>query len=64
MASPSETTEMFIQLMENLTPVKDTVDGYRADATQRGYSPTAAEAMALDLHRALIATIFKTQEQQ
>lgn len=53
-------TEPWFELLEQLGPLQDAVDGYRKDWERRGYSPAASEAMALDLHRQLVATIFRT----
>lgn len=36
------------------------VTGYRAECEAKGFSPTAAEVMAMDLHKALILAAFAT----
>lgn len=48
----------FLQLSEQLAPVMDFVDGQREELTRRGYSPTAAEAMAMSLYGHCIHLIF------
>lgn len=42
----------------------DLVDGYRNAALERGYSPTAAEHMALVFHGELIAQTFRNAQAQ
>jgi len=36
-------SSQLLTLHEQITPIYDAADGIRADLTQRGYSPTAAE---------------------
>jgi hypothetical protein len=38
-----------LEASENLTPFIDHADGMRADLERRGWSPTAAEAVALEV---------------
>ena len=47
--------EALLKMSEVLAPVMEAVDGYRAEAERRGYSPTAAEAMALEFHGLVLA---------
>lgn len=54
-ASLRALTASLLTLRELTRPLLDAVDGYRAECAERGYSPTAAEAMAMDFHRVLIA---------
>jgi hypothetical protein len=42
-----EMTHGLLAMREQLAPVFDTADGMRADMEQRGWSPTAAEQVAL-----------------
>lgn len=46
-----------LEMTAMFEPIGEAVDGYRADLERRGYSPTAAETMALDFHRFLIAQL-------
>lgn len=58
MSTPPPTqvlAEAMASMTEMLGPVMEAVDGYKAEAERRGYSPTVAEAMALDFHRMVIA---------
>lgn len=50
--------EAFLTFLDELGPLKEAVNGYREDWLRRGYSPRAAEAMAMDLHRELLRTVF------
>ena len=40
-----------------LAPVNEAIDGYRADLLRRGYSPPAAEQMAVEYHNLLFAQL-------
>ncbi|RMB85607.1 hypothetical protein [Streptomyces shenzhenensis] len=42
-----ELTNGLLAMREQLAPVFDTADGMRADMEKRGWSPTAAEQVAL-----------------
>ena len=56
-AQPFDHTKAAEQSMEMpsaLGGLLDAVDGYRAQCTERGYSPTAAEQMAMELHSHLL----------
>jgi len=60
--NPSEAealTHGFAEALANfnslIQPMQEAVDGYRADAERRGYSPTVAEAMAMEFHSYLMA---------
>jgi hypothetical protein len=44
-----------LEMSDLVKPVSEAVDGYKADLERRGYSPTAAEAMAMEFHRYLFA---------
>lgn len=59
-SGPSPTQQMAQALLEFsalMQPVGEAVDGYRSDLERRGYSPTGAEAMAMNFHRLLIGQI-------
>jgi hypothetical protein len=53
--------EGFLQVLDQLGPLKDAVDGYRQDWIRRGYSETAAERMAMDLHAGLLNAVFTSR---
>jgi len=59
MSPPSTFPEALLMMTEQLLPLGEAVDGYRKQAEARGYSPTAAEATALELHSALLRTMFR-----
>lgn len=46
------------ELMDSVNTARETVDGYRATLLASSYSPTAAEAMAMDLHHHILEVIF------
>lgn len=50
--------EALAGVAENMRALLDLVDGHRAQCIERGYSPTAAEAMAMDVHHNLVAAAF------
>lgn len=50
----------FLDMLDTFAPMKDAIDGYRADWIRRGYSETAAEMMAVDLHRAMLGSMSRT----
>ena len=43
----NELTTLLLAASEQMTPIFDAADGMRADMEKRGWSPTAAEAVAL-----------------
>jgi hypothetical protein len=45
------------QLRELLAPIDEAVSGYRKQLEESGWSPTVAEAMALEFHRMLMANV-------
>lgn len=57
--SPEDIRRALLVLSESMNAILDAVDGYRAQMTERGYSPTVAEAAALDFHSHLLASVFK-----
>ncbi len=52
-------TEALILLREVTAPVLEATDGYRQACLDHGYSPTAAEQMAVDYHRQLVMTVMR-----
>lgn len=47
-----------MELVANMTPIRDAVAGYReALIRDNGFGPDAAEAMAVDFHRYLVAAM-------
>ncbi len=53
-------TEGLMQIREVTAPILEATDGYRQACIEHGYSPTAAEQMAMDYHRQLVATVLRT----
>lgn len=51
--------EAMHELLDNMAQLLDTVDGYRQQCLTRGYSETAAEMMAMEFHRQLVANVFR-----
>lgn len=47
-----------LELGESVAQVQEAVVGYRAQCEARGFSPTAAEAMALEYHSELMRLLF------
>jgi hypothetical protein len=50
--------EVFLAVMETVHQVREAVNGYRASLLADGYSPTAAEVMAMTLHEQMIRAVF------
>lgn len=48
------TAELLMEVTDSMVAVLEAVTGYRAQCEAKGFSPTAAEAMAMDLHRSLM----------
>jgi hypothetical protein len=59
MNPPKSMAEVMLDVADQLAPIRDIIDGHRADLLTRGYSPTIAEMMAAQLHAALIASCFR-----
>ena len=55
--STNPMVDAMLELAEMMAPMGDAVDGYRADLERRGYSPTAAESMAMEFHHYLMAQL-------
>ena len=51
------------EMREMLAPIDEAVTGYRKQLEGAGWSPTAAETMALELHRLLMANIIASAAQ-
>lgn len=45
-------------IMDTLRIMAEAIDGYRKQCEERGYSPTASEQMALQLHAGMIQKMF------
>jgi hypothetical protein len=56
---PASPSEAWLNLQELLGPMTDAVAGHRARLEASGFSPTAAEMMSIDFHRALVMMTFK-----
>jgi hypothetical protein len=56
--TPHAMATALLKIREMTAPILDAVDGYRAECTKRGYSPTAAEKMAMDFHQGLVTAVF------
>lgn len=60
MDTPVQTpSEVMLTMMEQLQPILAAVIGFRAQCEAEGFSPTAAEAMAVVLHEQIIRTVFR-----
>ena len=53
-----EQQEAFMKMSDGLDSILEAVNGHRAKCLRDGYSETAAEQMAMQLHGALIHTVF------
>ena len=54
----TSTAEAMAQVMDQVQQFEEAARGYRATLERQGWSPTAAEAMALQLHAGLVASAF------
>lgn len=50
-----------IEIGERMAQVVEATEGYRKQCEERGFSPTAAEQMALSYHHLLLARIVAGQ---
>jgi hypothetical protein len=50
------------QVADGLTAIIEVASGHRRRAEEAGFSPTAAEQMALQAHHALLHTAFQNKE--
>ncbi len=53
-------TQALLDAMEMMAPIIDAADGLRADMEKRGWSPTAAEAVALTWLNGAIASTWRS----
>ncbi len=51
--------EALIGFIDSIGQLVEAVAGYRKKCEEAGFSPTAAEAMSVELHRHMIAAAFK-----
>lgn len=58
MSQPPNPAEAMLQVMDGMKTVLETIAGYRKQCEEQGFSPTAAEVMALELHQAMLQSIF------
>lgn len=58
--SAEQTAALLMALREEIAPVLEAVDGYKASAIERGYTSKTAEQMTIDYHRHLLALVFRT----
>lgn len=56
-SAAAEFAEAMATMAELMRPMGEAVDGYREEALRRGYSPTAAEQMAMSYHEHLLTLI-------
>lgn len=57
--SHREIAEGFLAMAENMAQVVEFIVGYRAQLEAAGFSPTAAEMGAMEMHSHVIAACFK-----
>lgn len=50
------TPQEIATMMDSMDQVLEVVNGYRAKLEAAGYSPTAAEVMAMDFHRLIMGS--------
>lgn len=50
--------EAIMSVMANLTSLIDAAAGYRQTAVTHGFTPEAAEHMAVDLHERMLGMVF------
>lgn len=55
----SEMSNALLAMLADYEPIFDTADGMRRQLEQRGWSPTAAEAVALEWLRGAMAQTWK-----
>jgi hypothetical protein len=59
MAAPPDMAAILLRMMDDVRAFGETVKGYREQLEQLGFSPTAAEAMAVHLHHELVTAAFR-----
>lgn len=55
-------SDPFMEVLDALKRILELVTGYRAECEAKGFSPTAAELMAVEFHRHLIENGMKGQQ--
>lgn len=56
---PGALADALAGLIDTMRPVLETVEGYKVDLLDRGYSVAIAEKMACEFHRLIIANLIK-----
>lgn len=56
--STAEALSAAMEMLKGLEPMLEMIDAYKNDLARRGYSETAQEAMAMDLHRMMLQGVF------
>lgn len=56
---PSSLAAGLLEMVEGLGPVIDAADGFRKQLEERGWSPTAAEAGALEMLQGMLRMAFR-----
>ena len=56
----ADLSNAMLELTENFTPIIDAADGIKADMERRGWSPTAAETVALEWLRGALSMVWKS----
>ncbi|GAB2331774.1 hypothetical protein AB0N20_27415 [Streptomyces griseoincarnatus] len=57
-----ELANAMLTMTEQITPIFDTADGMRADLEKRGWSPTAAEQVALAWLMGAVRMVMRVQQ--
>lgn len=57
-AEPPSTAEAMAQVLDQMHQLEEAARGYRARLERMGWSPTAAENMALQFHAGLVTSAF------
>ena len=60
-AANKELIDGILQLMDSVRVINEAVDGYRTQCGERGFSPTASEMMAVQLHDGLMRVCFQVK---
>ncbi len=56
----SELSAALLQMNEQIAPILDNADGMRVEMERRGWSPTAAEQVALQWLRSALTLVMKS----
>lgn len=54
-----ELSSLLLAAAEQMTPIFDAADGMRADMEKRGWSPTAAETVALTWLQSMVVKVIR-----